>query len=184
MRLPPAPRNCGLPRAGQRVVIQHVIKRRLRDRVTAQLRSQRGFPCTCVEHPGRTSASFPENPFSASFSSTFRDVLRVVPDTVNREYSGGFANAHLALSGQLVVDISGKRVDVRDILLVSFLPHLYIHGRGRNVTLIFREYHKPEQAPPSAGISRSSRTPSQSKPARRPAPCGSPRCAQRIPHRR
>ncbi len=45
-----------------------------------------------------------------------RDVLRVVPDTVNREYSGGFANAHLALSGQLVVDISGKRVDVRDIL--------------------------------------------------------------------
>ena len=84
--------------------------------MTAQLRSQRGFPCTCVEHPGRTSASFPENPFSASFSSTFRDVLRVVPDTVNREYSGGFANAHLALSGQLVVDISGKRVDVRDIL--------------------------------------------------------------------
>ena len=74
------------------------------------------FPCACVEYPGEDFQQFPGESLISKQFICLREVLRVVPDTVNREYSGGFANADLALSGQLVVDKSCQGVDVRNIL--------------------------------------------------------------------
>ena len=74
------------------------------------------FPCARVEHPGEDFRKLPGKSLFRKLLIYLCDVLRVVPDTVNRENSGGFANADLPLSGQLIVDKSCKCVDVRDVL--------------------------------------------------------------------
>lgn len=57
------------------------------------LSGQRGFPCACIEHPGENVRQLSGESLISKQFIYLREVLRVVPDTVNREYSGGFANA-------------------------------------------------------------------------------------------